>query len=119
MSYASLFLGDSQTMTSEAAMLGVPSLRCNSLAGRLSTLEEEEHRYGLTFGFTPERFDAFLEKLRELVVRPDLKNEWNRRKRKMLDDKIDVTAYWTWFVDNYPESVEIMRRDPATPCRFR
>ena len=53
MAYATIFLGDSQTMTSEAAMLGVPSLRCNSFAGRISYLEEEEHHYDLTFGFRP------------------------------------------------------------------
>lgn len=42
MAYATLFLGDSQTMTSEAAVMGVPSLRCNTFAGKISYLEEQE-----------------------------------------------------------------------------
>ena len=42
MAHATIFLGDDQTMTSEAAMLGVPSLRCNSFVGKISYLEEEE-----------------------------------------------------------------------------
>ena len=35
LSFATLFIGDSQTMTSEAAVLGVPALRCNTLAGSI------------------------------------------------------------------------------------
>ena len=54
MYYATLFVGDSQTMTSEAAVLGTPSIRCNTFVGRIHYLEEEEHRYGLTYGFRPE-----------------------------------------------------------------
>jgi uncharacterized protein len=119
MSYATLFIGDSQTMTSEAAVLGVPSLRCNSFAGRISYLEEQEKKYGLTAGFTPDRFDGLLDKLKELVSRPDLKNEWRLRRRRMLADKIDVTAFWIWFVENFPASVETMRGNPAYPRRFR
>ena len=37
---AEFFLGDSQTMTSEAALVGTPALRINDFVGRLSYLEE-------------------------------------------------------------------------------
>jgi hypothetical protein len=30
----------------------------------------------------------------------------------MLSDKIDVTAFMVWFVENYPESVKIMKENP-------
>ena len=49
-----MFIGDSQTMTSEAAVLGTPAIRCNSFVNRISYLEEEENTYELTFGFKPE-----------------------------------------------------------------
>jgi predicted glycosyltransferase len=104
MYYATIFLGDSQTMTSEAAVLGVPSLRCNSLVGRISYLEEEEHKYGLTFGFLPTEFDHLLIKLRELLNTPYLKEEWQKRRERMLSEKIDVTGFWLWFIENYPQS---------------
>lgn len=119
MYYASIFLGDSQTMTSESAILGVPSLRCNSFAGRIAYLEEEEHRYGLTFAFTPDRFDDLLRKLESLLTMANLKSEWKRRQQKMLTDKIDVTAFWLWFVENYPESAREMRDHPEVQYRFR
>ncbi|HOX77102.1 MAG TPA: DUF354 domain-containing protein [Bacteroidales bacterium] len=93
MAFATLFLGDSQTMASEAAMLGVPSIRLNSFVGKISYLEEQEKKYGLTFGFLPQDFDKMLAKLDELLAMNDLKAEWQLRRRKMLEEKIDVTAY--------------------------
>jgi predicted glycosyltransferase len=119
LAYATLFVSDSQTMTSEAAMLGVPALRCNSFAGRLSTLEEQEKQYGLTYAFLPDDFDRLLEKLTELLAIPDLKSEWHRRRIKLLNDKIDVTSFWLWFIEYYPDSKLIMQEYPAYADRFR
>src|SRR4030095_5885822 len=45
--FAGLFIGDSQTMTAEAAVLGTPSLRFNDFVGRLAYLEELEHTWQL------------------------------------------------------------------------
>ena len=112
MAYASVFIGDSQTMTSEAAVLGIPSLRCNSFVGRISYLEEEEHRYGLTYGFLPSDFDKMIKKLREMLATANLHEIWQNKRKKMLSDKIDVTAFWVWFIENYPESVEILNNNP-------
>lgn len=109
MAYSTLFLGDSQTMTSEAAVLGIPNLRCNSFAGRISYLEEQEHTYGLTYGFLPHNFDKMLEKLSELLATPNLRELWQEKRKKMLAEKIDVTAFWAWFLENYPESIAEVR----------
>ncbi len=106
MSFAKIFLGDSQTMTSEAAVMGVPSLRCNSFAGRIAYLEEEEKKYGLTYAFLPSGFDQLLVRLDEMLSTTGLQEEWHRRRQKMLNDKIDVTSFWLWFVENYPESIK-------------
>ena len=48
--FADMYIGDSQTMTAEAAVLGTPSLRFNDFVGKLGYLEELERKYGLTFG---------------------------------------------------------------------
>lgn len=117
--YATMLIGDSQTMTSEAAVLGTPAIRCNSFVGRISYLEEEEHRYGLTYGFRPEQTDVMFAKIAELLAMPDLKNEWQRRRTKMLSDKIDVTAFMVWFVENLPESAKIIRKDASYQYRFK
>jgi uncharacterized protein len=119
MAFASIFLGDSQTMTSEAAVLGIPSLRCNSFAGRISYLEEEERKYGLTFAFLPHDFARLTDKLQELLSMKDLKEEWQRRRQRMLEDKIDVTAFWLWFIENYPESKKQIVDSPAFWEQFK
>lgn len=119
LAYAIMFLGDSQTMTSEAAVLGIPSIRSNSLVGRISYLEEEEHKYGLTFGFKPRDSERMFSKIKELLARPDLKEEWQKRRQKMLADKIDVTPFMVWFVENYPGSVRVMKENPNYQDRFR
>lgn len=109
MFYAKLFLGDSQTMTSESAVLGVPSLRCNSFAGRISYLEEEENKYGLTFAFLPTQFDLFVKKLKEILAIDSLKEEWQKRRQKMLSEKIDVTAFWLWLIENYQKRNALLK----------
>ena len=119
MYYASLYIGDSQTMTSEAAVLGVPALRCNTFVGRISYLEEEEYKYDMTYGFTPNNFDKLLEKLNEMLANPKLKEEWAEKRKILLSEKIDVSAFFTWFIENYPESKRIMKENPDYQYNFR
>ena len=117
--YSTLFIGDSQTMTSEAAVLGTPAIRCNTFVGKISYLEEEANKYALTFGFLPSENDRLIKKINELLSMNNLKEEWKKRRKKMLDDKIDVTAFLVWFVENYPQSVKIMKENPEYQYRFR
>ena len=119
MYYATMFVGDSQTMTSEAAVLGTPAIRCNTFVGRIHYLEEEEHKYGLTYGFRPEQSEEMFEKIDELFSMPNLKEEWQVRRQKMLSEKIDYAQFLTWFIENYPESQYIMRENPEYQFRFK
>ena len=91
--FCKMFLGDSQTMTSEAAVLGVPAIRCNTFAGRISYLEEEEKVYGLTYAFHPMEFDRMMAKIKELLSTPDLKQRWQKKRETMLSEMIDVTDF--------------------------
>ena len=94
--FADMLVGDTQTMAIEAAVLGTPSLRCNTFVGRLSVMEELEHRYGLTVGIRPRRFDRFLAQIDDWLARPDLKAEWMRRRDVLLGESLDLTQ---WIVD--------------------
>lgn len=104
MYYATLFIGDSQTMTSEAALLGTPAVKLNTFAGRLSIPNELEQRYGLCYSFLPGDFDKMLLQIKKLLETPNIKAEWSRRKAVMLADKIDLTAFLVDFVNSYPDS---------------
>jgi uncharacterized protein len=119
LSYSTMFIGDSQTMASEAAVLGIPSIRCNTFVGRISYLEEEEKRYGLTYGFTPEQFDLLLIKVKVLLGNPNLKSEWKMKRNKMLNDKIDVTSFWVWFIENFPQSKKDYLLNPSLVNKFK
>ena len=93
MYYAEIFIGDSQTMTTEAAVLGVPSLRCNSFVGFIRSMAELEDKYSLTWGFLPANFNKLIEKVESLLETVCLKEEQQKRRFKMLEDKVDFSAF--------------------------
>lgn len=119
MYYATMMIGDSQTMTSEAAVLGTPAIKCNSFAGRLSVANELEQKYGLCYSFLPNQVEGFFAKIDELFALSNLKAEWHRRRQRMLDEKIDYSQFLFWFIENYPESRKIMRENPNYQWRFK
>lgn len=108
MYFATLFIGDSQTMISEAALLGTPAIKLNSFAGRLSVPNEIQNQYGLCYSFLPEQFEEMKALIAKLVNQKELKIEWNRRLQKMLNEKIDLTAFLIWLIENYPRSTKEM-----------
>lgn len=116
--YADMYIGDSQTMAAEAAVLGTPSLRFNDFVGKLGYLEELEHKYGLTYGIkTSEPGKLYLE-IQELTSIPDIKKVWQDRQYKMLSDKINVAAFMAWFIENFPSSVGVMKENPEYQNNF-
>ncbi len=117
--YSQILISDSQTMSVEAAVLGVPSFRCNTFANRLAVLEELELRYGLTFAYHPSQFDWMLYRINEFLETTDLKDEWQKRRMRLLQDKIDVTSFWVWFAENYPESVKEVKSPDFSFDRFK
>jgi uncharacterized protein len=101
MAFATLMISDSQTMTVEAAILGTPAIRCNTFVGRISVLEELEHRYQLTYGFLPEDEEKMFSFIMNLLDQPNLSEIWHQRREKMLAEKIDVNAWMVEFVESY------------------
>ncbi len=96
LAFASLYIGDSQTMAAEAAVLGVPSLRCSSFVGRISYLTELEKTYELTRGFLPDAFEDLLNLTRDWLCRLDeVKAEAKKKRFQMLARSVDVSE-WQW-----------------------
>lgn len=117
MAYSSMFVGDSQTMTSEAAVLGVPALKCNTFAGRLSVPNMLEQKYGLCYAYQPSEFEEMYHHIEQLLARnpEELKNEWQEKRQRMLQDMIDPTEFFV----NYIESIESTRpQDNETSSSF-
>jgi uncharacterized protein len=85
---AAFFVGDSQSMTAESAVLGVPAFRLNDFVGRISYLRELED-YGLAFGFRRGEEDALLGALDRTLAMPDRPAVFAARRERMLRDKGD------------------------------
>jgi hypothetical protein len=99
--YAQLFVSDTQTMTTEAAILGTPAVRCNSFVGPNDSgnFVELEHKYNLIYCFREPK--QAIEKALELVQQPDLKDEWARRRQILLAHKIDTAKLMIDFIEGF------------------
>jgi hypothetical protein len=94
LAHARLVVGESATMSSEAAVLGVPAVFI-ATTGRGYT-DDEERRYGLVRHFTEDAYDAAVDAIEEMLETAPTK--WAEARRRLLDDKIDVTA---WMMDYF------------------
>ena len=129
MAFASLYIGDSQTMAAEAGVLGVPFVRFNDFVGRIGYLRELEDIYELGYGIhatplaadspirradglaQPSGVEALYERVEQLGAMPaeERKATFQSRREKMLAEKIDCAKFLTWFIENYPQSVDAVR----------
>jgi predicted glycosyltransferase len=109
---SSLFIGDSQTMSSEAGMLGVPYIRFNDFVGKIGYLNDMELNYKLGFGILTKDREKLFSKVEELINIPDLKSEWRKTKEHMLDKTIDLSDLQIWLYENYPQSILQWKENP-------
>ena len=119
LAHSAMLISDSQSMSVESAMLGVPSLRFSDFSGKISVLEELEHKYELTRGIKTSEPHELILRVKEYFTQEDSADLFNERHLKMLNDKIDVTAFFVWFIENYPESAKIMKENPDYQYNFR
>jgi uncharacterized protein len=113
LAFADLFIGEGASMASECAMLGTPAVYVNSLeAGSI----DEQEKYGLLWHYR--RGENIIGKVRELIMDSELKKRHLEARNKMLAEKIDITAFLLWFVQNYPESKRTMKENPDYQNNF-
>jgi len=87
---ASLLIADTQTMVTEAALLGTPAIRSNSFVGEDDMgnfLELGQH--GLVHNF--ESFDEVCETATTLLTSDGVEATWRRRRDEYLAEKDDLT----------------------------
>jgi len=119
--YAHLYIGDSQTMATEAALLATPAVRCNTWAQsdrEMSNFVELEKKYRLLINLNLRNKQIAIEKAIELFKNSEAKKQWRENLTKLLAVKIDVTAFMVWFCENYPRSFVEIQQDPDCQNRF-
>lgn len=85
LAFAEFFIGDSQSMTVESALLGVPAIRVTDFAGRISVLRELETA-GLCFGFKPEEGRKAVDLAVRLARDPATRQIWSERRQRYLSE---------------------------------
>ena len=118
LAHSDLFFGESATMASESAVLGTPAIYLNE--NWFGSTGEEE-KYGLLFSFKSSLQDQehAIAKGVELLSAPDSKAIMHTNRERFLQDKIDVTAFMVWFIENYPDSFHTMGNNPEYQYRFK
>ena len=91
--YADLFIGDSGTMASEAAVLGTPSIMYHDFIGRLGVMKEKEQKYGLMFGFKTNEFKDMLSKVLELASDRNIKEKFIIKKDIMFGEVDNINDF--------------------------
>jgi predicted glycosyltransferase len=112
LAFADLLVGESQTMCAEAAVLGTPSLRVSSFAGRLGYLGELEKRYGLTYGYQPTEVKEFRQHLTRWLGERSLREGLKEQHRRLMSEKVNVAR---WFVDFLEAGAPLPRFKPSAP----
>ncbi len=107
---ASLYIGEGATMASESALLGTPSIYISSLAGTMGCLKELEQKYGALHSFIDE--EAALNKAKEILKDQDSKKRGELSRERIVNEKIDLTAFMIWLIENYPSSIKEMKDNP-------
>lgn len=130
---AALFVGESATMASESVCLGTPAIYIDEV-GRGYT--DEEAREGLLWMFRPVAnrgalklgepawisggVEECIDKAEEIASAGFDREAYEKRHKAWLATKIDCTGFLTWFIENYPNSVEEVRgADKSFWERFR
>ena len=119
LAFAQLFIGDSTTMSTEAAVLGTPSIEFDEYFYEIDQMIELEKKYHLIYCFRTSQKTEFLDKVSELVMIKDIKNVYAQYRKRLLADTIDVSGFLIWLFENFPQSKIEYFKDPDIQNRFK
>jgi len=111
---AKIVISEGATIASEAGVLGVPTIYVNSI---VRSYNEDQQRFGTVFNYRSG--EGVIDKLSELLEDKEINKKTKQGRLEILKEKIDVTAFLVWFVENYPESFTIMKENPGYQERFK
>jgi predicted glycosyltransferase len=102
-----MVIGESATMASEAACLGIPAIFISN-TGRGYTTEQDK-KYGLIKHYRLNQWKEIVDRLKQWGSQ-DMTDEWQKKRRNMLNDKMDVTSWLVDLVQDYPKSIHDSQR---------
>ncbi len=101
MAFSRLVFGESATMASEAAVLGIPAIFIDSTSRDYT--REQEVKYGLVFNYseTPQDIDEAIRTGLKILSDPANQKQFQQKRQILLQEKVDVTAFLCEFVEEY------------------
>jgi hypothetical protein len=117
--FAKLFITDTQTMATESALLGTPTVRCNQFVGvnDMGNFVELEQKYNPIYNFKDS--DKAITKALSIVQDEKLDEIWEKRRLHLLEEKIDIASFMVWFFEQYPVSLKEFRNNPNVQFEFQ
>lgn len=109
LAYCRALIGESATMASECAVLGVPSLYA-ALTGRGYT-NEQERRYGLVKNVRRLDWAQLDAALTEVLSRP--REHYHGARARLLADTIDVAAFVSECAETFPKPLLVYQQQLA------
>lgn len=103
MAKCKMIVGESATMASEAACMGIPAVFISN-TGRGYTTEQDK-KYGLVKHYRLNQWEQIIQTLTSWTEN-DLFDEWQKKRWVMLKDKMEVTDWLVELIENYPDSIE-------------
>ncbi len=101
LAFARLVVGESATMASEAAVLGVPALFISDTGCGYT---DDEEKFGLVRHFTRGERDGILSWLDDHLKTVDAATLFAERRRQLLQGKVDLTSWMIDYLDRVVES---------------
>ncbi len=103
--YSYLFIADTGTMVTEAAILGTPAIIFHPALRNFGNFEELEKKYEMIWGYEKNP-ELIVIKAMSLVRSSSLKQEWKIKRDVLINDKIDITKYFIQLFENIGNSLK-------------
>jgi predicted glycosyltransferase len=118
MAFADIFIGDSVTMCTEAALLGVPVVEYDDYWFEMEQMLELKYKYEIINLFKPPHYEIMLHKIDEIINNSKYKDLITKRRDNLIHEKIDVNGFFIWFMENYPQSYKEYIKLPFIQYQF-
>ena len=113
LAFARLYVGEGGTTASEAAILGTPAVYINNLS--MGYIEDEK-KAGLLFQTTN---NEEIGKYIDFILVANTKRTFKDKAIEFTKMKINPTDFLVWFIENYPESIKIIKENPDYQYKFK
>lgn len=110
--YANIYFGDGGTTAVEAALLGTPAVHVEAFESKSGEMMDVTHIHGnfdelvneYKLLYTFANPNKAMNKVLEILQNENAKKDVEKKREQLLKEKIDVTAFMTDFIVDYPKS---------------